>query len=194
MKKIFVAMMLVIASSILFGQVTIKETFETNKYQWDEYFEKNCSSSIENGYLLLSNRDKDTFITAVGDLPINNDRNFKAKFDITSKVSDDFWFGIVYNYEDESNYSCFLVKEKRYKIINRTNGVSSTSRQGGIILKAGKERNIEFLIEKKGTRLIFNVDNMEVVSISKVLYYTTFGFYVDGNNSIKVTGVQIDQK
>lgn len=194
MKKIFVSMMLVIASSVLFGQVSIKETFETNKYQWDEYFEKNCSSSIENGYLLLSNKVKDTFITAVGDMPINKERNFKAKFDITSKVSDDFWFGIVYNYEDESNYSCFLVKEKRYKIINRTNGVSSTSRQGGIILKAGKERNIEFLIEKKGTRLIFNVDNMEVISISKVLDFTTFGFYVDGNNSIKVTGVQIDQK
>jgi hypothetical protein len=194
MKKIFLSMMLVIASPILFGQVSIKETFETNKYQWDEYFEKNCSSSIENGYLLLSNKDKDTYITAVGDMPITNDRNFKAKFDITSKVDDDFWFGIVYNYEDESNYSCFLVKEKRYKIINRTNGVSSTSRQGAIILKKGKERNIEFLIEKKGTRLIFNVDNMEVVSISKILNFTTFGFYVEGNNSIKVTEVQIDQK
>ena len=187
-------MLLVISSLILFGQVSIKETFETNKYQWDEYFEKNCSSSIENGYLLLSNRDKDTYITAVGDLPINNDRNFKAKFDITSKVSDDFWFGIVYNYEDESNYSCFLVKEKRYKIINRTNGVSSTSRQGGIILKAGKEQNVEFFIEKKGVRLIFNVNNMEVISISKILDFTTFGFYVEGNNSIKVTEVQIDQK
>lgn len=194
MKKVLVSMLLVISSLILFGQVSIKETFETNKYQWDEYFEKNCSSSIENGYLLLSNRDKDTYITAVGDLPINNDRNFKAKFDITSKVSDDFWFGIVYNYEDESNYSCFLVKEKRYKIINRTNGVSSTSRQGGIILKAGKEQNVEFFIEKKGVRLIFNVNNMEVISISKILDFTTFGFYVEGNNSIKVTEVQIDQK
>lgn len=196
MKKTFVTLTIIIFATLISlaqEKIIIKETFENNKFQWDEFYEKTCSSSIENGYLKLSNNDKDKKAITVVDLPINGDRNFKVKFYITSKVNSDFWFGIVYDYEDENNYSCFLVQEKRYKIVNVDKGISSISRKGGIILKAGREQSVEFFVEKRGTKLIFNVDNMEVVSISKKIDLTTFGCYVEGNNSIKVTGVEIEQ-
>ena len=52
---------------------------------------------------------------------------------------------------------------------------------------------MEVIIEKKGKKLIFSVDNMEVISITRDINFTTFGFFVEGNNVLKVDEVSVEQ-
>jgi len=174
-------------------KIVVKETFESNKFRWDEFFEKEYSGSIQDRCYVLQNK-KDGFVGSVTELPINIENNFKITFKfLVPKLDDKYYFGVIFNYEDENNYSSFLVSEKKFKILNRVNGVNSISRQGGIILKSGKNKEVVIEIEKKGKKLIFNVDNMEAVTITKMLNFNAFGFQVENANTIKVTEVLIEQ-
>lgn len=112
---------------------------------------------------------------------------------VPERINDRNWFGFVYNYEDENNFNSFLIQEKKYLIINKVNGVSSISRQGGIILKSGKNKEVTLEIEKKGNKLIFTVDNMEVISITKILKFNTFGCCIYGDGTLKVDEVLLEQ-
>ena len=175
-------------------KITVKETFENNRFQLDEFYEKDYSGSIQDGFFVLQNKKDDILVRSIAELPIRIDQNFKITFKfLIPKISNDYAFGIIYNYEDENNYSSFLVSEKKYKIYNRVNGIWSISRQGSIILKAGKNKEVIIKIEKKGNKLIFNVDNMEAISITKKLAFNAFGFQVENANTIKVDEVVIEQ-
>jgi len=195
MKKIFF-MICVLTSTFVNAQeqIVVKETFESNKFRWDEFFEKEYSGCILEGSYVLQNKKNGSFAQSVTELPINIDDNFKITFKfLIPKLDDNYYFGIIFNYEDENNYSNFLVSEKKFKILNKVNEVYSVSRQGGIILKSGKNKEVIIVIEKKGKRLIFDVDNMEVVTITKKLDFNAFGFQVENANTIKVTEVLIEQ-
>lgn len=175
-------------------KITVKETFENNRFQWDEFYEKDHSGGIQDGFFVLQNKKDGYLVPSIAELPINIERNFKITFKfLIPKISDDYAFGIVYNYDDENNYSSFLVSEKKYKIYNKVNGTLSISRQGSIILKAGKNKEVIIEVERKGNKLIFNVDNMEAVSITKNLNFNAFGFQVENANTIKVDEVIIEQ-
>ncbi|GHV34209.1 hypothetical protein FACS1894178_1280 [Bacteroidia bacterium] len=111
-------------------QRVVKETFDSNKFRWEEFFEKERSVSIQDGYLVLQNKEKESEVRTGAELPIilENDNwgnliiknNFKITFKLlVPKLNDEYWFGILYNYEDENNYSSFLVQEKKYKIYNK---------------------------------------------------------------------------
>ncbi len=104
----------------LFSQnkMTISDPFDNGKFQWDEYFGNNKTAGIMDGYLILENKS-DGNAHAVADLPIDVERNFniKIKF-LIPKIKDDKYFGIVFDYEDENNYSKFVVAENKYKILS----------------------------------------------------------------------------
>ena len=172
----------------------VKETFESNKFQWDEFYEKDYSGGIQDGYFVLQNKKNGFLVRSVAELPINIDNNFKITFKfLVPKINDDYYFGIIFNYEDENNYSNFLVSEKKYKMCNNVNSTNSISRQGSLILKSGKNKEVIIEIEKKGNKLTFSVDNMEAVSITKKLNFNTFGFQVENANTIKIDEVIIEQ-
>jgi hypothetical protein len=194
MKKIIILLACVLTSVLVHAQV-VKETFDNNKFQWDEFYEKDYSGGIQDGYFVLQNRQKEVPIRSVTELPINVNNNFKITFKfLIPKLNDEYYFGIIFNYEDENNYSNFLVSEKRYKMLNRVNGTSSISRKNSIILKSGKNKEVTIELEKKGPKLIFRVDNMEAVSITKKLNFHAFGFQVEDANTIKVDEVVIEQR
>ncbi len=78
-------------------------------------------------------------------------------------------------------------------ICNTKNGVESLSRQGVLILKSGKDKEVNFEIIKKGTKQTFIVDNMEVVTFSRRLNSGIFGFTVEGSYKIMVDEIIIEQ-
>jgi hypothetical protein len=196
MKKILIAVCIFSCTFVnAQDKMVVKETFDSNKFQWDEFYEKDYSGSIQDGYYVLQNKKKDYFVRSVAELPINTDNNFKITFKfLIPKLNGEYYFGLVFNYEDENNYSDFLVSEKKYKMSNKVNGTSSISRQNSIILKSGKNKEVIIEIEKKGPKLIFRVDDMEAVSITKKLNFNTFGFLVENENTIKVDEVIIEQQ
>ncbi|MDR1348805.1 MAG: hypothetical protein LBJ63_10375 [Prevotellaceae bacterium] len=196
MKKILLAVFVLISAFVnAQDKRVVTETFDSNKFQWDEFYEKDCSGSIQDGYFVLQNKKNEHLVRSVTELPINVDNNFKITFKfLIPKVNDEYYFGIIFNYEDENNYNNFLVSEKKYKILNKINGISSISRQGGIILKSGKNKEVIIELEKKGENLSFHVDNMEAIRITKKLKFNTFGFQVEDANTIKVDEVVIEQQ
>lgn len=172
----------------------IRENFENNLFQWDEYYEKDCSSGIRDGYLLLENKEDEFRIWTSVEFPIDVDKNFKVTFNLIPKeINDKTWFGIIFNYEDENNYSSFIVQEKSFRLLNRANGITSISKRSSIILKKGKNKNVKIELIKKGKKLNFIVDDMDVLTISKEVNFNIFGCIVEGKNSIKVTEVTIEQ-
>lgn len=196
MKKIFFALIAILFSTNLFAQskTTLRETFESNKWQWDEFYEKTYSAGIEDGFLVIKNSNSETDVLSVVEFPIDVEKNFKITITfVPEKINERNWFGFVYNYEDENNYNSFLLQEKKFKILNKANGVTSISRQGGIILKSGKNKEVVVNIEKKGNKMIYTVDNMEVIAVTKLLKTNTFGCCIYGEGTLKVDEVVLEQ-
>ena len=174
-------------------KIVIKETFENNRLNWDEYYEKDYSCSLNDGYLELKSSKDDYTIWNITELPINMNDNFKitAKFTVP-KLNDKYFFGILYNYEDGNNNSSFEVSEKRFILYNKVNGTKNINRQNTIILTAGKNKSVVIQMERRGGKLIFSVDDMEAVTITQELKFATFGFVVNGANTIMVDEVTIE--
>ena len=197
MKKIiFLACALASAFTFVNAQekMVVKETFDSNRFQWDEFYEKEYSGSIQDGYFVLQNKKIGFLVRTVTELPINIDNNFKVTFKfLVPQLNDKYYFGIIFDYKDENNYSNFLVTEKRFKMVNREKGTNSLSRQNALILKSGKNKKVTIELEKKGSKLIFRVDDMEAVSITQKLNFNTFGFLVEDANTIMVDEVVIEQ-
>lgn len=171
----------------------IKDNFETNRFQWEEYYEKKTSASIQEGYLELDCDEDDLSSWSVAELPIDVDRNFDVSFSFHADVDDDYWFGIVFNYEDANNFNYLIVQEKQFRLVNRVNGVSSISRRNAIILKKGRNKDVKIAMNKKGKKLIFLVDDMEVISVTKSMTSNVFGCIVVGDNTIKLQEVVMEQ-
>lgn len=172
---------------------TVKETFDNNLFRWDEFYEMEYSGNIEEGYYVLNGK-KDGFVHSVTELPIFNDRNFKITYKfLIPKLTDKYFFGLIFNYEDDSNYDSFCLTEKRFKFAYMKEGVMRDSRKGDLILNAGKNKEVEVIMEHKGSRLIFTVDNMEVITITRAVKYNTFGFFVQNSNTLKVDEISIEQ-
>jgi hypothetical protein len=172
----------------------IKDNFETNRFQWDEYYENNSSASIQDGCLLLKCNEDNLMAWTVSELPINVDNNFNLSFNfLTREINDDYWFGIVLNYEDENNFLYFVVQEKKFQLVKRVNGVNSIVRRNAIILKKGKDKVVNIKVNKKGNKLDFLVDDMDVITITKMLDFNTFGCIICGDKTIKLTELTIEQ-
>ena len=175
------------------GKRVIKDNFETNRFQWEEFYEKKASASIQEGYLELDCDEDDLSAWSVAELPIDVDRNFDVSFNFHADVDDDYWFGIVFNYEDANNFNYLIVQEKQFRLVNRVNGVSSLSRRNAIILKEGRNKAVKIAMNKKGKKLTFLVDDMEVISVTKSMTSNVFGCIVVGDNTIKLQEVVMEQ-
>lgn len=188
-------------------KVTMVDTFDEGKFQWEEYYEENQTASIMDGYLLLENKTnaikgQSGFGVSVAtpsaivatELPIEIARNFKIdiKF-LIPKLSKDKFFGFVFDYQDENNYSKFVVAENKFVIYNVANGIQSRVHGSQIILKSGKDKEVNFEVIKKGPKLHFTVDKMEVFSYTRNLTNASFGFIVEGAHKIMIDEISIEQ-
>lgn len=195
MKRIVITLFCLLSFCFMEAQEKriIKDNFETNRFQWEEYYENKVSASIQDGFLELDCDDDDLLAWSVAELPIDVDRNFDLTFSFHADIKDDYWFGIVFNYEDGNNFNYMIVQEKRFVLFNRVNGTSNVIRRLPIILKKGKDKDIKIAMNKKGKKLIFLVDEMEVLSITKEITNNNFGCIIIGDNTIKLNEVVMEQ-
>ena len=195
----------------------VRDNFEKNLFHWEDFYEKFSKGYIdmvENAYILES---KSIYALSITRLPVDITRNFKIKMRfLVPTVNKKNYFGIVYNYKDlegkddpqkvvnmTSSYRAFLVAEGKFQLCNGTQFMQYSSRNpskyafcardidGSLILRAGKDKEVELEIEKRGNQLIFSIDNMEVTKMKEDLVSNYFGFTT--NRSIKVKEVSIEQ-
>lgn len=187
----------------------IRDNFEDNRLQWEEFATKSSSATLMGGLYILTNKQTSEPAKSITNLPVNVKENFKIKVAmLVSKISKDNYFGLVYDYKEKQekrNFKSFLVAEGKYKVCKGSEFeyvvakkdakriTLNTDVSGDIILKAGKDREVEFEIEKKGLQLIFSVNNMEVYKCKEELSSKMFGFIVEGKNTIKVKEFSIEQ-
>jgi len=200
MKRIYFLVCVLLTVTFVNAQEkrVITENFENNRFNWSEFYEKDYSGGIQGGYFVLQNKKDGFFTRSVADFPIDIDSNFKITFKfLVPRLNDKYYFGIIYDYEDINNFRSFLASEKKYKTVNRVNGIDNLSNEGSIILNSGRNKEVIIDIERKGNKLIFSVDNMEALQITiprgKTLNSNSFGFLVEGANTIKVSEVIINQ-
>ena len=194
MKRLMITLLCLMSFCFLEAQDKriIKDSFESNRFQWGEFYERKSSASIEDGFLKLDCDDDKLFAWTVAELPLDVDRSFNLTYSFHADVDDEYWFGIVFNFEDENNFNCFVVQEKRFRLINMINGVMSISRRSGIVLKGG-DRDVKIVMEKRGKKIVFHVDDMEVISVTKEVTSNVFGCIVLGDETIKLTEVVMEQ-
>ena len=193
MKKICF-LICIFASTLVNAQekIVVKETFENNKFQWSEFYEKDQSGGIEAEYFVLKNKTKKNPALSKAELPITIGENFKITFKfLVPKISGDYYFGIIFNYKSNKNYDKFLVTERKFQILNDDDDIVD---RGMLILKSGKNKEVSIEIEKKGTKLIFRVDDIEAATITGEINSNSFGFMVEGKNTIRVNEVIIEQR
>ena len=175
------------------GKRIIKDNFETNRFQWEEFYEKKASASIQDGFLKLDCDDDNMYAWSAAELPIDVEKNFDVSFSFNAEVDDDYWFGIVFNFEDENNFNYLVVQEKQFRLYNKVNGISSLNRRIPIILKKGRDKDVKIALNKNGKKLTFYVDDMEVISVSKKMISNVFGCIIFGDNTIKLNEVVMEQ-
>lgn len=160
----------------------VRENFEKNLFQWEDFFEKSCKGYIdvmENVYVLQNKNDFSAL--SVTRLPVDIDRNFKIKMRFqVSSVDKEKYFGIVYNYKDLSSqgesiggretiasFRTFRVAAGKFQIGNGYQYMLTSGRKlskwsncfnevkGTLILRPGRDKEVELEIEKRGNQLIF---------------------------------------
>jgi len=196
MNKIFVLSVLIFLIDTAFAQNQSQriENFDNNTFNWEEFAEKKKSALIQEGYLILQNKKKDDVVKISTRFPMQVRKNFKisVKF-LIPKLDNENRFGIILNRADEDNYSSFLVKENYFCFTNRDNGSSRIEKEGKIKLKDGKNKLVTIDIENKGGKLFFSVNGMTALEIKRELRYPDFGFYLEGDATIKIDEIIIEQ-
>jgi hypothetical protein len=173
---------------------TKKETFDDNKWDWNEIAEKKKSVSIQDGYLVLQCKKDEISVVTATRFPLQIRDNFKITYTFLIPALDDKnQFGIIFNWQDEDNYSAVLLKENYYCFVNRENESSYVDKKGKIILKKGKNKTVTVVMEKIGSKLIFSVDGMQIYEKTMALKHPYFGFYSENKSTIKIDEIVIHQ-
>ena len=197
------------------AQISIKETFNSDdklRLDWEEYADKRGSALVMDGQLVLTCKEKDHARMVFVNLPINVEKDFKISSSIIVKhISDNNWFGIsiddnefiklgffmsedflyVGYYENStSNFGDSDESTKDYRIIKGDGKV--------IKLKSGKNVTVNTILEKKGKKLIFSINNVKVYEKyhknSDFFVAPRLGFITEGVSEIKIDEVKIEQE
>lgn len=174
-------------------------------------------------YVLQNKKKYPPFAKSVTDLPLIPQENFKYKVTfIVPKLNKSCYFGIVWGDKDyteevrknanrkeaekiESSrgFGAFMVSEGKYKVCGGSELIVTYMKaplaflrvvdEGRVVLRSGQNKEVVLEMEKKGNKLIFSVDNMEVVTLQEDVMSRSFGFIVEGKNTIKVKEAQIEQ-
>jgi hypothetical protein len=177
MKKIVVICLLLVSVTVAKAQFV--ETFDSNKFGWQEYVTKTGGAIITEGVMRLENKSALAGILNPGSEvvtscypPFDPQKNFIFKCDAKMKRLDfGSYFGIIFDYMDDYNYSVFYITKSLsanaatvvYKRVveNRIVGYRYSD------IKLTQKKNLEFNFELKSMfdKLEFYCNNMKAMEI-----------------------------
>lgn len=216
MKRI--VLLFLIAWLIPFGskaQINITETFNSDdriRMVWEEYADDNGSALVMDGQLYLTCNDKNGSRMVFVNLPINVELDFKITSTLmVSDINDDNIFGVSIDNDDFVKLGFLLSENSLYvgyyensvEIFGERNESMSTFRklEGGerkkIKLKSEKDQIVKTILEKKGRKIIFTVNNMKVYEktykVSDFIVAPCLGYITSGNSVLKIDEVKVEQ-
>ena len=205
-----------IAICMLFMSVAIAhaqniETFDSNRFGWVEAVYKDKSAVITEGVMrleckqtlasLLSLTPSERMIQTSCYAPFDPKLNFTFKCTaVAKKVNAEGFFGLIFNYMDDYNYSAFYIgreplQKNAVVIYDRVVDNKIVGRRVSE-LKLTSKKNAEFDFELKSSfdRLEFHCNEMKVMEIRyNPIQYSGIGFGVYGQQTVDFDNVEFIQ-
>jgi hypothetical protein len=169
-----------------------KETFDKNAFRWQEIAEKKKSAIIQDGYLVMTSKKKGDPIICTTRFPMDVTQNFKVTAKIfVPEFKKSMGVGVIFNYINDDGF-IFLIGGTGGYALTTDGGTKS----GITVIKDGKNLEFIFVVEKRGGKLTFSVNNMEICDVKTELESPVWGFIAlnnKGSSLIKVDEVTIEQ-
>ena len=185
------------------------ETFDSNKFGWLESVEKDGSAIITEGVMRLEGKNAldDVWSLKAGEsqvitscyAPFDPQKNFTFKCDaIAKKINDKGYFGLVFDYMDDYNYSVFYI----FKGDKNAMVLYQRVKDGEIIgyrladLKLKEKKNAAFAFELRSSfdRVEFYCNDMKAMEVRyNPIQYCGIGFAIFGQQTVDFDNVQFIQ-
>lgn len=206
MRKYLLIVALLSVSMMASAQVS--DTFDTNKYGWQEYAQKDGSALIVDGVMrLVGNNPLEnawtissrSVIQSTCYAPIDPQKNFEIKSTaIVKKISNKGFFGVVFDYKDDGNYSCFYIQKGDKNAIVMYERVYETRvvgrRYTELKLPAKRKAEFDFKIKSNYNDIQFICNDMTVMEVRhQQPQFTGFGFIVIGQQEVDFDNVEFIQ-
>ena len=207
MKKIIAICLLLVCATTASAQFV--ETFDSNKFGWQEYVTKNGGAMITEGVMRLENKmsilglvDPNSATVTSCYAPFDPRKNFTFKCDAsTKKLNVGPYFGIIFDYVDNYNYSVFYISKSLFDANNATvlyqrvveNRVVG---QRMADLKLTQKKNLEFHFELKSMfdRIEFYCNDMKAMEVRyNPITHCGRGFGVFGPMTVDFDNVSFEQ-
>lgn len=200
MKK-YIIFLMVSVCSIINLQAQLKETFDSNSWQWTEQSTNLGKVYIVDGVLRFdTNTSTDINIQQVAEhvsshayLPFDPTSGFtitcEAKVD---KIGDNKYFGIIMDYMDDLNFMCFNMSQNWAYLYKVTEGRITRKWAGQLHLPKQKKATLDIKIVYSGGDLEIRVDDIQAIHAKYApIESNGFGFFAFGKTKVDFDNVEI---
>ncbi|MDE6339711.1 MAG: hypothetical protein K2K97_07995 [Muribaculaceae bacterium] len=200
MKKILFFVMLCVLGT-LSTSAQLKETFDSNSWQWTEQSTNMGKVYIVDGVLRFdTNTATNIDVQKVAEnvsshayLPFDPISGFtitcEAKID---KVGEDKYFGVIMDYMDDMNFMCFTMSQNWAYLYKVTEGRITRKWAGQLHLPKQKKASLDIKIVYSGGDLEIRVDDIQAIHAKYApIESNGFGFFAFGKTKVDFDNVEI---
>lgn len=202
MKKIILIIALaVISATDAYSQ--LKETFDSNSWQWTEYSANLGKAYIIDGVMRLeskSDNDNTTYAEMVGNvathayLPMDPEKGFQIKCTASvEKFEGKKQFGLILDYLDDMNCLIFMIKGDFAYLYKMKEGKIVGQQRNQFKLQRGKKKTaLDIEVTYMGGELEFRVNDVQALKCKYVpIVSNGFGFFAFGKCKVDFDDVEI---
>ena len=202
MKKIIIAAALAAVCSLA-SSGQIRETFDSNSWQWTEYSANLGKAYIIDGVMRLeikSDNENTTYAEMVGNvathayLPMDPEKGFEIKCEATvEKFEGKKQFGLILDYIDDMNCLIFMIKGDFAYLYKMKEGKIVGQQRNQFKLQRGKKKTaIDMMVTYLGGELEFRVNDVQALKCKYVpITSNGFGFFAFGKCKVDFDEVEI---
>lgn len=200
MKKIIFVIAVTLCSAMSLS-AQLKETFDSNSWQWTEQSSNLGKVYIIDGVLRFDTNTATSIdiqkvaenVSSHAYLPFDPAGGFtitcEAKVD---KVGDDKYFGVIMDYMDDMNFMCFTMSQNWAYLYKITEGKPTRKWAGQLHLPKQKKATLDIKIIYNGGDLVIKVDDVEAIHAKYApIESNGFGFFAFGKTKVDFDNVEI---
>lgn len=189
--------------SVLYAdsKAQLKETFDSNSWQWTEQSSNLGKVYIVDGVLRFdTNTNTNIDIQKVAEnvsshayLPFDPTTGFTITCEaLVDKVRDDKYFGIIMDYMDDMNFMCFTMSQNWAYLYKISEGRITRKWAGQIHLPKQKKASIDIKIVYSGGDLEIRVDDIQAIHAKYApIESNGFGFFAFGKTKVDFDNIEV---
>lgn len=200
MKKHIILIVLALGSALNMA-AQIKETFDSNSWQWTEQVSDLGKVYIIDGVLRFDTNTNINipiqqvaeYVSSHAYLPMDPSAGFVISCDANvDKIDDDKYFGIIMDYEDDMNFMIFTMSKNWAYWYKITEGRITKKMKGQLHLPKQKKANLNIKILYSSGELEIRVIDIPAIKARNVeIKSNGFGFFAYGKTKVDFDNIEI---